>query len=306
MHTELDDVFYAEYDYESAPNVATAETADLFKPKTATGDAVYEDEWGGTGAWEEHDVDESRILTTVSVDNTKTINIVNFKKTIPIPVEYYEDSKFDFVNNIIKDAGLRARTTRDENAMAVYVGGFGTTTTADAAYLFSDAHTTVNGDTVDNLETGVLNATNFYTLYQSLIEQKGVDGEPGSQVPVAVLVPPALWATATEVLESELKSGITDNDINWIKVISNNYAITLYQSVFVGAAYATALNSDADTSYYLVSRNHSIGRYVRVPVTTDLVEYRYDDQDRYKFKGRFREECDAVSYTGVAASNGTV
>ena len=306
MHTKLDEVFYAQYDYDEGPGFATAETSALFNQKTATGDQYFAEEWGGVGAWEETEVDEERPITTVRVANQKTVYIANYNKTVAIPIEYWEDAKHDLLGQIPRAMGMRARTTRDENAMAVYVGGFGTTTTGQGSYLFSNSHTNVNGDTVDNLETGALSDANFEILYRTLIEQKGVDGEPGVQIPRTLLVPPALWPTAGKVLNSELESGTTDNDINWWKYVSQTYAnITLYQSVYVGTQYASSLNSNANTSYYLTSSNHSVGRWVRTLASTAFVDAKYSGQWRNYYKGRYREKADAITYTGVCASNGT-
>jgi len=66
------------------------------------------------------------------------------------------------------------------------------------------------------------------------------------------------------------------------------------------------LNSNTDTSYFLVSRIHSVTRWVRKALTTILVPPDTDERDRYRYKARFREIVSAISWEGIVGSNGTV
>lgn len=302
VKTAVDEVLYSAYDYPRQPGFAGAENALLFNQQTIDRGAVITMEYQPPGKFETEIEEEERKLATVRTANSTTRNVSKWTKTLKIPMEFYEDDLHDSVNKTIQMVGFRARTTQDENAMDIYAGGFDTTTTNDSAYLWSNSHTNLNGDTIDNLETGVFNGDNMETLVRKLMEQKGQDGEAGSHIPVAFLVPPILFPDANEILKSELKANVTDNNLNYFSLIYPG--LQIFESIFVGGTYHAYTN--ANTSHYLVSQNHSIMRWVRIPLETQLVPPDTDDRDRWTYKARYREVCGAISWEGAVASNGTV
>ena len=111
-----------------------------------------------------------------------------------------------------------------------------------------------------------------------------------------------MFEDAIEVTKSELKSGTANNDLNYFSMIYPNLQVGT--SVYLHSDFSNA--SNVDTSYFAVSRNHSLRRWVRVAMDTNLINYTFDDQDRYTYKGRYREIVSWVSWEGVAGSNGTV
>ena len=173
------------------------------------------------------------------------------------------------VEEWVRELGVRARTSRDEQAfLRSYGDAFSGVTTPDGVPLASNSHVSLSGDTVDNLETGQLSANNLFTMIRSLRLQKAQDGSLGSCHADGLLVPSMLHATATVITESELKPGLTDNDLNYISKV--------YPGLIVGAsewldsAYNT-LNANANTSYFAVSKMHKITRVVRVGIQNNYV-----------------------------------
>lgn len=300
VKTSLDEVLFPQFSAPNMPGFATAENTVVFKQRTTNLAAVQEIEFAGPGKWkahtEEEDVEEADTVTS----NNTTYNIVNWKQDLPIPKEFYDDDQHDTVMQAVAEMGRQARGTRDEEAMAVYGEGFTITTTPDAAYLFSNSHTNLNGDTIDNLETGVLNADNLEVLIRGLFVQKDQRGRHGGHNPAGLLVPPALFKTATVLTESELEPGGPDNDRNYISMVYPG--LQVFQSPWLANAYNGITN--ADTSYFLVSQNHRITRNVREALNTTLVPWQYDKKDRYQYKGRFRETSYAGTWEGTIASTG--
>lgn len=288
------------YDAPNLPDQATAETEPLFKQKTIDRAAVIESEYAGPGKWKKHTEEEDVEEASAITKNATTYNVNNWKQDLPVPKEFYDDDQHDMVEAAVQDMGRQARNSRDEDSFGIYVKGFDTTTTPDAAYLWSDSHTNLNGDTIDNLETGAFNANNFETLWRKLAEMKDQRGRLGGHNPAALLVPPVLFPDAQETLKSELRPYTTDNQLNWISQIYPGLAI--FESPWVGSTYASY--SNAQTAHYLVAKNHKITRRVRETLNTTLVDWQYDKKDRYQYKGRFREVTYAGSWEGAVASTG--
>src|SRR3990167_1039160 len=298
----LDEVFYTEFDYAEAPGVATATDPIFFRQKSTQLGAVQTEEFLPPGEWETHQEEEEVRISTVRTGNKATHTVVNYKKALKIPVEDWEDEYLDVVDNAIERMGMRARTTRDKTALQSYPNGFSSFNTNAGTDLWSNSHTNLNGDTIDNLETGTLTPGNVEILFRSLMEQKAQDGEGAGHQPAGVLVPPILFPDLNEILDSELKPGTAQNELNYFSHVYPG--LQPRQSIWIGAAYSSATN--ANTSYYVVSRNHSITRWERIGMATSLTDYTFDDQDRYTYKGRYREVYAAIGYEGAAAANGSV
>lgn len=303
VKTALDSVFYAAFDYEMQPGFAGARNEDLFKQDSVDRAAVITDVFSDVGDWDESLEEEERTLTTVTTGQTKTHSVVNFKKTLAIPQEFFEDDQHDTVDNAVRRVGERGRMKQDKNALLNYVNGFSTVLTSDGVALFSNSHVLQgSGETVDNLELGVLNPANLETLVRSLWEQKAQDGELGAHVVAFLLVPPILFPDAQEITKSELKPGTANNDLNYFSAIYPG--LKVYTNAYIGQTISGL--SGANTAYYIGSRNHSMKRWTRVAINTKIVPPDTDSKDRWMYKSRFREVVSPISFEGLAASNGTV
>lgn len=197
---------------------------------------------------------------------------------------------------MVRDMGEMGRITRDKNAFAIYRNAFTTTLTADGVALVNDSHVTLSGDTVDNQLTAVLADTPLNDAIVMLAEQKAQDGTIRGYVPATLLVPQKLFKTASTLLDSQLRPQTANNDVN---VYSTRYGIEVYTSPFLGAAAG-----GSDTAWFLLSRNHSVTRWVRQDIETDLVDYKYSRNNVYVYKASFREVVGAISYEGIVGSTG--
>jgi len=198
---------------------------------------------------------------------------------------------------MVRNFARRARTTRDSNAMAIFRTATTTTTTADGVALISDSHINLNGTTVNNKVTGALSETTLNTAIVQLLEMKAEDDVVDGSLAQTLLVPPALYKSAVEITESELRSGTANNDMN---VYSAKYGINVYTSQFLGAAAG-----GSDAAWWLLGNNHSIYRFVRQGVQTDLVDYKTQRNNNYIYKGEFREVVGPMSFEGIVGSSGS-
>jgi hypothetical protein len=75
--------------------------------------------------------------------------------------------------------------------------------------------------------------------------------------------------------------------------------LQIFQSPFLGAA-----QGGSDTAWFLLSRNHSLYRWVRQALNLDLVDYKTQRNNNYIYKGEYREVVGAISYEGLCGSTG--
>jgi len=168
--------------------------------------------------------------------------------------------------------------------------------------LASNSHVTLGGLTVDNLETGALTSDNLWTAVTALANQRGQDGDAGSHVYEGLLVPFTLYKTAREVQNSQLIANSGENNLN---IFDTDYGnVMIRASIFLGSTYNS--NSNANTSYHLLSRNHMITRKVFYDLTTKMIPPEATANDTYLYRAKYHESVFPGSWTGYVGSNGTV
>ena len=198
---------------------------------------------------------------------------------------------------MVRDFGRKARITRDHNAFAVFRNAFGTATTHDAVALISNSHVAIGGATVDNLLTGDLSEVTLNTAIIQLFELADPAGVVDGSVAKTLLVAPTDFKLAMEITGSELRSATPDNDMN---IYNSTYGIRVFTSPRIGAA-TTGGDNDA---WFLLGDNHSIYRFVRQGVQTELVDWKFQRNNNYIYKGEFRENVGAMSWEGIVGSSG--
>jgi hypothetical protein len=301
----LDEIVFQEYEMEKQPGEVRADDTLFFRQKTADWGVVQFAESMGPGSFTEVADDEEVPDATVRVGNKTNVEIKTYERDLPIPQAYQEDSeKYGTVEEWARDMGVRARTTRDKFAFKrSYADAFTGVTTPDAVALISNAHVSLSGDTIDNLETGVANADNVAILIRRLRLMKAQDGDLASYHADGLLCPVKLHPTLVEVTKSELKSGTANNNLNYFSDIYPGLVVG--SSEYLDSDYNT-YNTNADTSYFAVSKMHKISRHQRIPFATEYIGPEYSKKRIAYLRGRFRERVAAQSWGGVAGSNGTV
>lgn len=298
-HTALDFVFYQKYQDEAqiSRGRATAKDPLVFKQERANSDKVIYDQFGGGGLFSQRTNEEAELQqSSPRVTNNVSLDVLEFADAVDVPKNFMDDEKHDVVKSNVKDMARRAKLTQDDYAIDRWALGFDTVTTNDDAYWFANSHTTIDGTTVDNLETGVLSASNLETLIVSLGRQKQQGGVLGHFDANLLLVPLNLLKDGSEIIDSDLLAGTGNNNINYL---SRKYP-------GLELKFSPELDDTSTTAYFLASNEHSCKRWVREEVTTNYIPWNISRNKIGSYQAWFREVVNPISYEGTAASNGTV
>lgn len=280
-----------------------AEATDpvVFTQDSASNAAVVGSVIGGGGYFEKSTSDLAlRKGATKRAASPKTVLIADFSKDLDIPRTFMADQQQSAVAKSVRQETQSWMATRDRNAAQVYALGFGTTvtqsTTIDGVALFSNSHTNQNGDTVDNLETGILTDDNLNVCVNSLRTQVNQAGVKVGYEPDFLFTPSLLHKTGMSVAKSVLRAGTGNNDLNY------------WSELFPGmkVVYSPFLDETSTTAYFIGAAGHGVIRYEREAFFTDLVDWKTQRNDAYIYKMRAREEVDALEYSGLVGSTGTV
>ena len=200
-----------------------------------------------------------------------------------ITEEAVEDNLYDSLSARYTKALARAMSyTKQVKAAAVLNNGFTAGYNGgDGVPLFSNAHPLVGGGVNSNIPStpSDLNET---SLENAVIQIAAWTDERGLLIaarPRKLIIPPSLQFVATRLLETELRVGTADNDINAIKnngSIPEGYAI----NHFLTDTAAWFLTTDVP---------NGLKHFVRSPMSTgmdgdfDTGNVRYKARERYSF-----------------------
>jgi hypothetical protein len=197
--------------------------------------------------------------------------------------EAIEDNLYDSLSARYTKGLARAMAyTKQVKAAAVLNNGFTTGYNGgDGVPLFSASHPLVSGGTNSNVPTTAADL-NETSLEAAVIQIAGWTDERGLLIaakPKKLVVPPALQFVATRLLETELRVGTNDNDINAIK---NNGSVAEGYTVnhFLTDTNAWFLTTDVP---------NGMKHFVRTPLANsmdgdfDTGNVRYKSRERYSF-----------------------
>jgi len=169
---------------------------------------------------------------------------------------------------------VKAASVINNGFSAAYVGG-------DGVSLFSTAHPLVNGGTNSNRPSTAADL-NETSLEAAVIQIAAWTDEKGLLIaakPRKLVVPPSLMFVATRLLETSLRVGTTDNDINALK---NNGSIPEGYCV-------NHFLTDSNGWYLTTDVPNGMKHFVRTPMATsmdgdfDTGNVRYKARERYSF-----------------------
>ena len=196
--------------------------------------------------------------------------------------EAMEDNLYDALSARYTKALARAMAyTKQVKAAALLNNGFTTFNSGDGVTLFSTAHPTVaGGNNATRPTTDVdLNET---SLEDAVIKIAAYVDERGLLIaarPRKLIVPPALMFVATRLLETDLRVGTADNDLNAIRAngsIPEGYRVNHYLT-------------DTDAFFLTTDVPNGMKHFVRTPMATsmdgdfDTGNVRYKARERYSF-----------------------
>lgn len=301
VKTALDKLIADELQKPASNGKALATDPVIFTQDTATNAAVVASVEGGGGYFQKTTQDIAATKdANISAATPKTVLIANFKQNLPISRTFMDDQQKSAVSKAVTQRYKAWMASQQKNAFYVYAQGFSgatsNSTTIDGVPLFSNSHLNENGDTVDNYETGVMSDANLNILVVSLRGQVDQGGTKIGYEPDFLLVPSLLDHDARIVAKSVLRAGTGNNDLNY------------YSEMYPGmqVKFNQFIDDISTTSYFIGTSGHDVYRYEREAFFTTLVPWQTDENDLFKYKMRAREEVDALSYVGVAGSDGTV
>jgi hypothetical protein len=197
--------------------------------------------------------------------------------------EAIEDNLYDSLSARYTKALARAMAyTKQVKGAAVLNNGFTSGYNGgDGVPLFSALHPLVGGGTNSNIPStpADLNET---SLEAAVIQIAAWTDERGLLIaakPVKLVIPPALQFVATRLLETELRVGTADNDINAIK---NNGSIS-------GGYTVNNFLTDTNAWFLTTDVPNGMKHFVRTPLSNsmdgdfDTGNVRYKSRERYSF-----------------------
>ena len=200
-----------------------------------------------------------------------------------ITEEAMEDNLYDSLSARYTKGLARAMAyTKQVKAAAVINNGFSSTYPGgDGVSLFSTAHPLVNGSTNSNRPSTAADL-NETSLEAAVIQIALWTDEKGLLIaakPKKLIIPTALMFVATRLLETSLRVGTTDNDINALKnngSIPEGYCVNHYLT-------------DTNGWYLTTDVPDGLKHFVRVALDTkmdgdfDTGNVRYKARERYSF-----------------------
>jgi hypothetical protein len=200
-----------------------------------------------------------------------------------ITEEAIEDNLYDSLSARYTKGLARAMAyTKQVKAAAVINNGFSAAYPGgDGVALFSASHPLINGGTNSNTPTTQVDL-NETSLEAAVIQIAAWTDERGLLIaakPKKMIVPPALMFVADRLLETELRVGTTDNDINAIKnmgAVPEGYTVNHFLT-------------DTNGWYLTTDVPNGMKHFIRTPLQNsmdgdfDTGNVRYKSRERYSF-----------------------
>ena len=197
--------------------------------------------------------------------------------------EAIEDNLYDSLSSRYTKALARAMAyTKQTKAASVLNNGFSSSFNGgDGVPLFSASHPTVSGGVNPNIPATAADL-NETSLEAAVIQIAAWTDERGLLIaakPRKLVVPPSLMFVSTRLLETELRTGTADNDINALK---NNGSIPEGYTV-------NHFLTDTDAWFLTTDVPNGMKHFVRTPMANsmdgdfDTGNVRYKARERYSF-----------------------
>ncbi len=202
--------------------------------------------------------------------------------------EQIDDSKYDEVMDMTKDAGHAGRETVETNSVQVLEDAF-TVNQYDGVPLFSAAHPNRGdqGGTQSNLASGALSDTNLKAGITLFRQQKDEAGKQIMARPTKLVINQVQQFDAATILESTLRSNTGNNDKN-----------TLPKLEIVDLDFWTS-----ETAWVLLGNRHQLVHFFRVQ--PEFIKRKYmNPNGSQSWDGYFRESTTVRNWRQAVGSTG--
>tara|TARA_R100001086_G_C11818583_1_gene253552 strand:- start:110 stop:1018 length:909 start_codon:yes stop_codon:yes gene_type:complete len=252
--------------------------------ETESSDRSFEEEvkLSGFGSAPVKPEGEAIAFDTAQESFTARYNHETVAMGFSITEEAMEDNLYDSLSARYTKALARGMAyTKQTKAVTPLNNGFTTFQSGDGVTLFNTAHPTVAGGSNRNRPTTAADL-NETTLENAVIDIAAYVDERGLLIaarPRRLIIPPALTFVATRVLQSDLRVGTADNDINAIRTngsIPEGYEVNHYLT-------------DTNAFFIITDVPNGMKHFERTPMQTsmdgdfDTGNVRYKARERYSF-----------------------
>lgn len=300
IQTYLDGVALIRLDEKARPDEARFDDTLVFKQDTTQLGIVKYEQFRGNGAWTNTAELQQPADSNPAYIFDVSLPIQTYQNQVTFSMQFVEDNQAQFdkladVSNKMVDGYIQEA---NRQSFAIYRNGFtASASNPNGEAWFSTTHT-IQGGTQSNLLTAKLNTGALNSAIVSLAEQKGQDGLVQGFQANLLVVPSALYQTATVLSDTQLIPGSANNDLN---VFMMKYGIYVKQTPFVSAV----TSGGSDTAWFLMSRQHGGYRVQRDGLRTWLINPQITRNLSYAYGAFFRQAVQWVYWNGAVASNGT-
>lgn len=284
---DFNKIFYDEY------MRRTGEHKAIVKFSTADGNFIKEGDASPLGGLVDRADGDVLSYDIIKQGNTKTVYFTNIALGVLVTRNLYDDDRTGILRRIPGELAKSAAYTKELKAWDLLNSGFVTTYRAglDSAALFSTSHTRLDYGTAGSNRSssdGALSETTLQAALDSFDALTNEKGMPIEVIPDTLVIPYNLRPTAERLLESTLRPGYADNDVNVLKG----------KLKIVVSHYLTST-----TAWFVMSsRDHDLRMIWRKPIATAAEDD--FDTDGVKVKVTGRMTCDFFNWIGCYGNAG--
>ena len=210
-----------------------------------------------------------------------------------ITEEAEEDGQYGSIASRYTKALARSMASTKEIKAANVLNNSTTSTGGDGVTLLSTAHPTQNGNQSNTLATAAdLSETSLEAILIQIADMKDERGLRIAAQGTKLVIPTAYTFVAERLLESQLRVGTADNDINAIK--SGGY--------LPGGYHVMRRLTDADAFYVITDVPDGLKMFQRSPMKKGMEGDFETGNVRYKVRERY--SFGATDWRGIFGSEG--
>ena len=210
-----------------------------------------------------------------------------------ITEEAEEDGQYGSIASRYTKALARSMASTKEIKAANVLNNSTTSTGGDGVTLLSTAHPTQNGNQSNTLATAAdLSETSLEAILIQIADMKDERGLRIAAQGTKLVIPTAYTFVAERLLESQLRVGTADNDINAIK--SGGY--------LPGGYHVMRRLTDADAFYVITDVPDGLKMFQRSPMRKGMEGDFETGNVRYKVRERY--SFGATDWRGIFGSEG--
>lgn len=211
------------------------------------------------------------------LEHNYTIINKDWEVSIGVHKNAIEDDQYGQVRIRTQELGSEAARHKDQLVFELLAAGFATDC-YDGQYFFDTDHSEGDSGTQSNKGTTALGADSLAAGVTAMMKYKDDKGKPLGIVPDTLVIPPDLWMTACEILESLGRSDTANNTTNAFRYLTQ---LGLAKLNIVMSPYLTDTND-----WFLLCTN----KIVKPIILQERQEVRFGALESTSDRGFMRKE----------------